>query len=217
MNLIWTHTLSILLSLFVIVCLSYVSAEEECLCESTIFVLSDDLIYLRNASSHMHHFNRTSNRWLIAISPVLLDLFSAPTPIWCYECESKDDKRCADPFNLTAHPNDLPQLKHCQGCCVKIVMNKNTRKCTMFRKFVCVCLCVWSSIFLTFNSRHHTWCKNRLLFSLHPSFERCATKKNESSLYLKHSICVKSWSFDFAKYKIVSKANRTVHKMSEVF
>lgn len=50
----------------------------------------------------------------------------SPTKIWCYECESKDDKRCADPFNTTAHPNDQPALKACQGCCVKIVMNKNT-------------------------------------------------------------------------------------------
>lgn len=51
---------------------------------------------------------------------------SAPTQIWCYECESKEDPRCSDPFNVTAHPNDLPALKQCQGCCVKIVMNKHT-------------------------------------------------------------------------------------------
>lgn len=50
----------------------------------------------------------------------------APTQIWCYECESKEDPRCTDPFNNTAHPNDLPALRQCQGCCVKIVMNKNT-------------------------------------------------------------------------------------------
>jgi len=50
----------------------------------------------------------------------------SPTQIWCYECESKMDPRCADPFNNTAHPNDLPALRQCQGCCVKIVMNKNT-------------------------------------------------------------------------------------------
>lgn len=58
----------------------------------------------------------------------LLSFFTAPNPIYCYSCESKNDARCGDPFNLTAPPQDLPELRKCQGCCVKIVMNKNTRK-----------------------------------------------------------------------------------------
>lgn len=46
--------------------------------------------------------------------------------LWCYECESSSDHRCKDPFNSTMHPQDLPPLKKCEGCCVKIVMNKGS-------------------------------------------------------------------------------------------
>ena len=77
---------------------------------------------------------------------------TAQTPIWCYECESKRDARCADPFNITAHPNDLPLMKKCQGCCVKIVMNKNTREYQHVALDGPDCFKVSSCIFSIFNS-----------------------------------------------------------------
>ncbi|XP_054161928.1 protein quiver-like [Oppia nitens] len=43
--------------------------------------------------------------------------------VWCYECQSWSDNRCADPFNVSVEQN---MMSLCEGCCVKIVMNRNT-------------------------------------------------------------------------------------------
>ncbi|CAG2113973.1 unnamed protein product [Medioppia subpectinata] len=43
--------------------------------------------------------------------------------VWCYECQSWSDNRCADPFNVSVDQN---LLSLCNGCCVKIVMNRDT-------------------------------------------------------------------------------------------
>jgi len=40
----------------------------------------------------------------------------------CFDCNSYDDHRCADPFNWTAPP----PVKLCEGCCVKIVQGIDT-------------------------------------------------------------------------------------------
>ncbi|KAF8793957.1 protein quiver-like [Argiope bruennichi] len=42
---------------------------------------------------------------------------------WCFECDTWSDPRCQDPFNWTSSPSELPTLKQCDGCCVKIVTN----------------------------------------------------------------------------------------------
>ncbi|KAL3224677.1 hypothetical protein MRX96_026472 [Rhipicephalus microplus] len=39
--------------------------------------------------------------------------------IQCYDCNSEQEPRCRDPFNHSEE--NLPTLRECQGCCVKIV------------------------------------------------------------------------------------------------
>ena len=40
----------------------------------------------------------------------------------------KVDHRCDDPFNYTNYASDMPPVKKCEGCCVKLVLKDGTRK-----------------------------------------------------------------------------------------
>lgn len=48
------------------------------------------------------------------------DCMSGST-IECFECNSWEDPRCHDPFNYTLHKHDMPKIRICGGCCVKMV------------------------------------------------------------------------------------------------
>uniref|UniRef100_A0A6P6YBK2 UPAR/Ly6 domain-containing protein qvr n=1 Tax=Dermatophagoides pteronyssinus TaxID=6956 RepID=A0A6P6YBK2_DERPT len=50
--------------------------------------------------------------------------------VWCYECESINDPYCSDPFNVSF---DMSLMRMCEGCCVKIVVEKNTPQKNIWR------------------------------------------------------------------------------------
>lgn len=54
--------------------------------------------------------------------------FSAGQEIDCFECNSWDDPRCHDPFNYTVHKYNMPPIRKCEGCCVKMVQFIGTGK-----------------------------------------------------------------------------------------
>ena len=48
--------------------------------------------------------------------------------IQCYDCDSRNDTACNDPFNVTAAILANITTRNCHGCCVKVVRKINTRK-----------------------------------------------------------------------------------------
>ena len=52
--------------------------------------------------------------------------YSAGKEIDCFDCNSNEDPRCGDPFVFTAHARDMPAVKQCDGCCVKLVQHRGT-------------------------------------------------------------------------------------------
>ena len=68
-------------------------------------------------------------------------VFVAGHKIDCFECNSWNDPRycmnfvslkmvyfwrCGDPFNYTLNVEDMPAIKKCEGCCVKLVQKIGT-------------------------------------------------------------------------------------------
>eukprot|EP00096_Caligus_rogercresseyi_P012385 TRINITY_DN5164_c0_g1_i2.p1 TRINITY_DN5164_c0_g1~~TRINITY_DN5164_c0_g1_i2.p1 ORF type:complete len:151 (-),score=27.08 TRINITY_DN5164_c0_g1_i2:838-1290(-) len=47
----------------------------------------------------------------------------------CFECNSREDFRCNDPFNWTT----LPPVEDCTGCCVKMVQEIGTQSAILKR------------------------------------------------------------------------------------
>ncbi|XP_040571011.1 UPAR/Ly6 domain-containing protein qvr isoform X2 [Lepeophtheirus salmonis] len=47
----------------------------------------------------------------------------------CFECNSREDFRCNDPFNWTT----LPLVEDCTGCCVKMVQDIGTGSASLKR------------------------------------------------------------------------------------
>ena len=46
----------------------------------------------------------------------------------CFDCDSRKDPRCHDPFNFTDHRSDMPPTRKCDGCCVKLVQHRGSCK-----------------------------------------------------------------------------------------
>lgn len=51
----------------------------------------------------------------------LRSFFAADSEIDCFECNTWDDPRCGDPFNYSIYPSEMPPIRKCGGCCVKMV------------------------------------------------------------------------------------------------
>lgn len=53
--------------------------------------------------------------------------------IQCYDCDSRNDTACNDPFNVTAAILANITTRNCHGCCVKVVRKINTPKMSIWR------------------------------------------------------------------------------------
>ncbi|CAL8142014.1 unnamed protein product [Orchesella dallaii] len=52
----------------------------------------------------------------------------------CYDCDSRYDPYCGDPFNRSLPQELRPPAKVCHGCCVKFVHKFPDSKCLSFYK-----------------------------------------------------------------------------------
>lgn len=55
-------------------------------------------------------------------------ILSPESNVMCYDCDSRNDTACADPFNVTAAMMANITTRSCHGCCVKVVRKKHSRK-----------------------------------------------------------------------------------------
>lgn len=99
----------------ILFCITFASCEEECLSK----------FYSRSCFGQPVTSVK-QNR----ISSLLTLNLLAEKKIWCYDCSTEKNPECGDPSNFsltrTQQRNDF--LTQCEGCCVKIIKKKGTRK-----------------------------------------------------------------------------------------
>lgn len=67
--------------------------------------------------------------WILTLLYFNFSIFNfKDNSVKCYECESPHEPYCLDPLNQTNSHGHKISLTKCNGCCVKIVYNENSRE-----------------------------------------------------------------------------------------
>ena len=99
------------------------AAGGDCMCKLGIHLKAREiqLLHIINLDPLLNSYLSLKVRTKRTIPSGEVFPFSAQGEIECFECNSFNDPRCHDPFNYTIHDDDMPEIKMCEGCCVKMV------------------------------------------------------------------------------------------------